>query len=79
MNDELKQRVIDEILALAEVAEIPAHAITMRDLMKDTDTKKGMSESSAHRLLRKLHSNGVLQRARGPHSAYYYWPVENNV
>ena len=76
MSDDLKQRVIDEVLALAGRAEIPSNAITMRDLMKDTDTKKGMSESSAYRLLRKLHNNGVLQRARGPRSAYYYWPVE---
>ena len=74
MNDELKQRVIDEILALAEHAKIPSNAITIRDLMKE-----GMSESSAYRLLRKLHSQGVLQRARGPQAAMYYWPVEDNV
>jgi len=73
MSDDLRQRVIDEILALSEVAEIPSHAITMRDLMKE-----GMSESSAYRLLRKLHSNGVLQRARGPRCAMYYWPVEGD-
>ena len=76
MNDELKQRVIDEILALSGVVDIPADAITVRDLMKDTDAKKGMSESSAYRLLRKLYAEGKLQRARGLSSAYYYWPVE---
>ena len=73
MNDELKQRVINEVLALADRAEIPSNAITMRDLMKE-----GMSESSAYRLLRKLHNNGVLHRARGPRSAMYYWPVEGD-
>ena len=78
MNDELKQRVIDQILALSERTAIPSGAITIRDLMKDTDTKKGMSESSAYRLLRKLHNNGVLQRASGPRNAMYYWPVEDD-
>jgi len=73
MNDELKQRVIDEILALAERAEIPSHAITIRDLIK-----RGMSESSAYRLLRKQHDLGELQRASGPRNAMYYWPVEGD-
>jgi len=76
MSDDLKQRVIDEVLELAEIAKIPSHAITIHDLMKDTATKRGMSESSAYRLLRKLHRQGKLQRARGPRSAMYYWPVE---
>ena len=76
MSDDLKQRVIDEILALSESAKIPSHAITIRDLMKDTATQKGMSESSAYRLLRRLHIQGKMQRARGPRSAMYYWPVE---
>jgi len=74
VSDDLKQRVIDEVLALAGRAEIPSSAITMRDLMKE-----GMSESSAYRLLRKLHAEGKLQRARGLSSAYYYWPVEDSV
>jgi len=76
--NELQQRVVDEILALTGAVEIPSNAITIRDLMKDTDTKKGMSESSAYRLLRKLHNNGVLQRASGPRNAMYYWPVEDD-
>lgn len=76
MSDDLRQRVIDEVLELAGRAEIPSHAITIHDLMKDTATKKGMSESSAYRLLRKLHIQGKMQRARGPRSAMYYWPIE---
>jgi len=74
VSDDLKQRVIDEILALSEVAEIPSHAITIRDLMKE-----GMSESSAYRLLRKLHAQEKYHRARGPRSAMYYWPVEDGI
>ena len=79
MSDDLKQRVIDEILALTGATEIPSHAITIRDLMKDMSNKKGMTESSAYRMLRKLHSQGKLQRAKGHHGAYYYWPVEDDV
>ena len=78
MSDDLKQRVINEILELSGRAEIPSHAITVRDLMKDTADQKGMSESSAYRLLRKLHNQGKLQRAMGPRSAMYYWPVEGD-
>jgi len=77
MSDDLKQRVIDQVLALNERAIIPSHAITVRDLMKDTEDQKGMSESGAYRLLRKLYTQGKLQRAIGPRSAMYYWPVEN--
>lgn len=73
MNDELKQKVIDEILALTERVEIPPGAVTIRDLMAN-----GMSESSAYRTLKKLHLQGKLQRARGHQGAYYYWPVEEN-
>ena len=76
MNGDLKQRVIDEVLELAGHAEIPSHAITIQDLMKGTENQKPMSESSAYRLLRKLHRQCKLQRARGPRNAMYYWPVE---
>ena len=71
MSEELKQKVIDEILALVEFAQIPSHAITARDLMAN-----GMSESRAWRTLRKLHAQGKMQRAKGPQNAYYYWPVK---
>ena len=76
--NELQQRVIEELLALAEYATIPSHAVTKNDLMKGTATKKGMSESSAYRLLRRLHTAGKYQRARGPQGAMYYWPVEGD-
>ena len=76
MSDDLKQRVIDQILALTEAAQIPSNAITVQDLMRGTDTRKGMSESSAGRLLRKLYTAGKLQRVKGPSNAMHYWPIE---
>jgi len=78
MSEDLRQRVIDEVMELAGRAEIPSHAITIHDLMKDTATQKAMSESSAYRLLRKLHRQGKYQRAMGPRNAMYYWPVEGD-
>lgn len=74
MNDELKQRVIDEIIALVEYAEIPPNAVTTQDLMAS-----GMSESKAWRTLRKLHAQGKYHRTVGPRNAMYYWPVEDSV
>lgn len=76
VDEELKQRVIDEILSLAGIAEIPPNAITSRDLMRGTKDRPGMSESQAWRTLRKLHAEGKLERARGHNGGYYYWPVE---
>ena len=71
MSDDLRQRVIDQVMALINYSEIPPNAITVRDLMKN-----GTSESTGRRTLRKLHIQGKLQRAKGPRNAMYYWPVE---
>ena len=74
MSDDLRQRVIDQIMALINYSEIPPNAITVRDLMKN-----GTSESTGRRMLNKLHLQGKLQKGKGPLGAMYYWPVEDDV
>lgn len=69
--DELKQKVIDEILALSGTNAIPPSAVCISDMMAT-----GMSNNVAQRKLLKLYKEGKLQRVRGPENAYYYWPVE---
>ena len=71
-TDELKQKVIDEILALSGANVIPPNAVCVYDL-----AQTGMSATLAQRKLLKLYKEGKLQRARGLAGAFYYWPVED--
>ena len=75
-DQELRNQLINEMLETLRGPPIPGCAFTVQDLMRGTDEKKGMSESKAWRMLRKLHAEGKLERAKGPSGGHYYWPVE---